>query len=81
MAQQSNNRINMQPRLHCCCPDFDPAQQLCSVSFSRQQPSARSKMLYCTTDDYDNCPIYLCNALRSSSRGGINRENLAATGK
>ena len=44
-------------------------------------PSHRQRLNYCTTDDYDNCPIYLCKALRNSTPQGLDRENTLQSGK
>lgn len=66
---------------HEQCPDYDSASQACRISISQAKPSARQRSIYCTSDDYDNCPIYLCNALRQSRACGLDRENLRANGK
>jgi hypothetical protein len=44
-------------------------------------PDSKDRVRYCTTDDYDNCPIYLCKALRSSVPQGLDRETLVDSGK
>ena len=41
----------------------------------------RQQMRYCATCDYDNCPIYLGKALRSSRPQGLDRESIVNSGK
>jgi hypothetical protein len=44
-------------------------------------PGRKQQIRYCATDDYDNCPIYLCKALRSSAPQGLDRDTLVDSGK
>jgi hypothetical protein len=53
------------------CPDYDCNNQVCLASSSRMIPGRKQQIRYCATDDYDNCPIYLCKALRSSAPQGL----------
>jgi hypothetical protein len=63
------------------CPDYDCSGQTCQAAIGRVFPCRRQQMRYCATDDYDNCPIYLCKALRSSRTQGLDREALVDSGK
>lgn len=67
--------------VQCACPDYDDNKQVCLASTSLMIPSRIQQMNYCATDDYDNCPIYLCKALRSSRRQGLDRDSLVGCGK
>jgi hypothetical protein len=68
-------------RAHCACPEYDCKKQVCLASISLMIPSRTQQMNYCATDDYDNCPIYLCKALRSSRPQGLDRDSLVGCGK
>jgi|GEM_PF-1743232 hypothetical protein len=82
MKKQENLRYFKQyAKPHEQCPDYDPDTQMCRISTSQEVPSERQRSIYCNTDDYDNCPIYLCNALRQSSGYGLDREDLRVNGK
>jgi hypothetical protein len=63
------------------CPDYDCNNQVCLASSSRMIPGRKQQIRYCATDDYDNCPIYLCKALRSSAPQGLDRDTLVDSGK
>ena len=63
------------------CPDYAACKQVCLASTGQIVPSRRQQMSYCATDDYDNCPIYLCKALRSSRSQGLDRDTLINSGK
>jgi hypothetical protein len=63
------------------CPDYDLCKQVCLASTGQIVPSRRHQMSYCATDDYDNCPIYLGKALRSSRSQGLDRDTLINSGK
>ncbi|MCA1797237.1 MAG: hypothetical protein ABR516_05285 [Desulfuromonadaceae bacterium] len=73
--------FKQQVKPHEQCPDYDSATQACRIGISQEVPSERQRSIYCNTDDYDNCPIYLCNALRQSRGYGLDRENLRINGK
>jgi len=82
MKKQENLLQFEQPaKPHEQCPDFDPDTQMCMIATSREVPSERQRSIYCNSDDYDNCPIYLCNALRQSRGYGLDREDLLVNGK
>jgi hypothetical protein len=66
---------------HEQCPDYDSASQACRIGMSQAKPSVRQRAIYCTSDDYDNCPIYLCNALRQSRTEGLDRDDLLVNDK
>ena len=63
------------------CPDYDCCGQVCGAATGQVVPNRLQQMRYCATDDYDNCPIYLCKALRSSRSQGLDRDTLSASGK
>lgn len=67
--------------VQCACPDYDCNKQVCLASTRLMIPGRTQQMKYCATDDYDNCPIYLCKALRSSRRQGLDRDSLVDCGK
>ena len=63
------------------CPDYDCRKQMCLAATNPLMPSRGQQMRYCATCDYDNCPIYLGKALRSSRPQGMDRESLVNSGK
>lgn len=63
------------------CPEYDSRKQLCKAAIGILIPNRQQQMRYCGTCDYDNCPIYLGKALRSSRRQGVERESLVNSGK
>lgn len=63
------------------CPDYDHCKQVCLAATGHLLPSRRQQMRYCATCDYDNCPIYLGKALRSSRTQGLARDSLCDSGK
>ncbi|PLY01452.1 MAG: hypothetical protein C0622_07395 [Desulfuromonas sp.] len=81
MLKTTLPRFGGQLKIHHSCPDYDAAKQSCRVAISQENPSAAHRQTYCSGDDYDNCPIYLCNALRSSRPCGLDRENLLVNDK
>jgi hypothetical protein len=70
-----------QAKPHEQCPDYAANTRTCMIATSKEIPSERQRSIYCNSDDYDNCPIYLCNALRQSRTYGLERENLRVNGK
>ncbi len=75
-------QMPLAPRMILCgCPDYDACKQFCLASTGQIVPSRRQQMSYCATDDYDNCPIYLGKALRSSRSQGLDRDTLVNSGK
>ena len=48
------------------CPCWDCRALDCQVSFSNEAVGSRRYLHYCTSDDHDNCPLYLAEALRRS---------------
>lgn len=74
-------QLTDQKKIHRQCPDYVRSRNLCLVSTRQTIPNLRQKTLYCATDDYDNCPIYLCSALRTSRPLGLDRENMVNSGK
>lgn len=67
--------------IQASCADYDLGKRICLASYSSMIPDSRDRLRYCTTDDYDNCPIYLCKALRSSVPQGLDRDTLVDSGK
>lgn len=67
--------------LHCACPDYDGARQVCLAATTQLIPGRKQQMAYCASDDYDNCPVYLGKALRSSRTQGSVRDSLLDSGK
>jgi len=63
------------------CPDYDCSKQMCRAATGCFIPGRRHQMSYCATCDYDNCPIYLGKALRSSRPKGLDRDSLIYSGK
>ncbi len=63
------------------CPEYDCHRQVCRAAIGNMVPSRRQQMRYCGTCDYDNCPIYLSKALRSSQKQGLDRDSLIESGK
>jgi len=61
------------------CPFWDSLTLSCQVSFSREVLSARRRLHYCMTDDHDNCPLYLAEALRRSRQRSTMHELTYAT--
>lgn len=71
----------LQQLIHKACPDYDCHRQLCLASTGHLIPGRKQLLSYCASDDYDNCPIYLCKALRSAAAHGLDRENTFDSGK
>ncbi len=79
------NRILLRTENHMLthnkCPYYNGSKQLCIASASRMIPPHNKQLRYCASDDYDNCSLYLCKALRSSRHQGLDRETLFDSGK
>lgn len=73
--------FGQQAKPHEQCPDYNPDSRLCRIATSGEIPSEHQHSTYCNSDDYDNCPIYLCNALRQSRPEGLDREDLLVNDK
>lgn len=81
MLDRYPRQIINQKDVHRQCPDYVRSRNLC-LAFTRQAiPNQRQQVHYCSTDDYDNCPIYLCSAQRSSRPLGFDRDNMRTSGK
>ena len=63
------------------CPEYDCCRQACQAATSLYVPSRFQQMFYCATNDYDNCPIYLGKALRSSRTQGFAGDTIVNSGK
>jgi|OpeIllAssembly_1097287.scaffolds.fasta_scaffold100915_3 hypothetical protein len=46
------------------CPYECTATDTCAASLSSMTISSGSKQLYCSNDNYDNCPVFLAKMLR-----------------
>lgn len=63
------------------CPYFDDLRKACGAAADTRFLHPACQTRYCLTDDYDDCPLYLCQALRSSQSLGHDRESLKSSGK
>ena len=63
------------------CPYYDCSKQVCLAATGHIVPSRRLQMRYCATCEYDNCPIYLGKALRSSRTQNLDRDSILDSGK
>ena len=63
------------------CPYFNGRQKICTAARQLLTPGEHYRASYCRSDDYDNCPFYLCQALRNSQALGHGRESLSSGGK
>ena len=63
------------------CPEYDGSGPVCQAAIGYMVPSRQQQMHYCSSCDYDNCPVYLGKALRTSRPQGADRESLLASGK
>lgn len=55
------------------CPYFNQQQCRCGASFSGMPVRRARKRLYCLSDDFDTCPLYLCQMLRQSQPRATDR--------
>jgi len=46
------------------CPYDCLVTDICAASLSSMTISAGSRQIYCSNDNYDNCPIFLAKSLR-----------------
>jgi hypothetical protein len=81
MLTNCSQRFQKPAAINRGCPDFDTCKKICLAATGRITPGHHQQMIYCATDDYDNCPIYLGKALRSSRSQGLDRESLSESGK
>ena len=58
--------INISKIEQTYCPFWDSHSGSCQVSFSREAIGSKRCLHYCLSDDHDNCPLYLAEALRRS---------------
>jgi hypothetical protein len=63
------------------CPFFDDQKKTCSAATGLLTPGSNYQENYCTSDDYDDCPLFLCQALRSSQPLGRDRDSISLSGK
>ncbi|HSB51333.1 MAG TPA: hypothetical protein VLD40_01615 [Dissulfurispiraceae bacterium] len=50
------------------CPFYGEATEICGASFSSLVISGAKKAVFCETEDYDRCPLFLSKALRRGTR-------------
>lgn len=62
------------------CPFFDAGRGDCRAA-TRMIPGDPHRRRCCLTDDHDDCPFYLCRALRSSHPSGCDRETFSSGDK
>jgi len=46
------------------CPYFNDKNGICAASLSRMAIDSNRRAGHCSTEDYDNCPIFLARTLR-----------------
>lgn len=46
------------------CPHWDSESSICMASISSMRLGIVERLVYCSSDNYDNCPIFLAKALR-----------------
>ncbi len=46
------------------CPYECKVTDICAASLSSMTISSGSRQIYCSNDNYDNCPIFLAKSLR-----------------
>ena len=52
------------------CPFHSAADSRCRAAFSSFAPGSRFRSPRCSSEDYDDCPLFLARALRSSRPQG-----------
>lgn len=62
-TKKTGHMISLTNEVEFHCPCFD-ASEVCNVSLFSLLPSPTLRVYFCNSEDYDNCPIYLANALR-----------------
>lgn len=63
------------------CPYLNGSRKTCTLADGFPGSNGTYRASYCMTDDHDACPLYLCQALRSSRATGYNRESIGTSGK
>ncbi|GEM_PF-2293744 len=56
------------------CPFLADDCGQCKAALLRFMPDSRQLYHYCCSDDYDDCPVFLAKALRSSAPVGHIRD-------
>lgn len=56
------------------CPFLADDCGFCKAALLRFMPDSRQLYHYCYSDDYDDCPVFLAKALRSSAPAGHLRD-------
>ncbi len=46
------------------CPYDCSVSGICAASLSSMAISSESRRIYCSTENYDNCPVFLAKSLR-----------------
>ncbi|MDT8442105.1 MAG: hypothetical protein RQ723_10635 [Desulfuromonadales bacterium] len=63
------------------CPFYQPGSHNCQAASHLWPLDTFERAGLCASDDYDDCPLFLCQALRSSRSLGPVRESLLLDGK
>jgi hypothetical protein len=50
------------------CPFYIEATEICGASFSSLVVSGVKKAVFCRTEGYDHCPLFLSRAMRRGTR-------------
>jgi len=70
-----------QLRIERECPDYDCGRQICLTATGHIVPGRRQQMRCCVACDYDRCPIYPGQALRSNRTQCLVRDSIVGSGK
>ena len=63
------------------CPFYNRHQTECRAAAQLHEPNNRYIVSYCSSEDYDDCPLFLCRALRSSEIKGRMHDPELLSGK
>ncbi len=64
LAVRRNTPDSGPASLQSGCPYDCSVSNICAASASAMAISASSRRKYCSTDNYDNCPVFLAKILR-----------------
>jgi hypothetical protein len=68
IQNQSNKCVTSQSSSDC--PFYNRPQAECRAAAQLHKPDRLCILIYCRSEDYDDCPLFLCRALRSSEIKG-----------